>query len=71
MKHVDMLKEKYHALRCELSPFSHHLSVVSSSCNEVIQSNDGLTVKSNNGLVLLWFEVIRGVDAYVRSFGSW
>jgi hypothetical protein len=38
MKNVDMLQEKYH----------NSLAITSSSCNKVIQSNDGLAVQSSN-----------------------
>lgn len=55
MKHVNILNEKLCALRREPNHLSHHISfaVTSSSCIEVVQSNDGLAVQSNKVLSLV------------------
>ncbi|XP_059444592.1 protein FAR1-RELATED SEQUENCE 5-like isoform X2 [Corylus avellana] len=51
MKTVDMLKEKYRALRSVVPSQRYHNvshAVASASCNEAIQSNDGLHLYGNN-----------------------
>jgi len=53
MKNVDILKEKYRALRLEPSQLFHP----SSSGNELSESDDGLAVQSDKLLSLLRFKV--------------
>jgi hypothetical protein len=51
MKNVDMLKEKYRALKPVAPSQPSHcnsLAITSSSCNKVIQSSDDLAVQSSN-----------------------
>jgi len=53
MKNVDILKEKYRALRLEPSQLFHP----SSSGNELSESDDGLAMQRISSLVLLSFKV--------------
>jgi len=53
MKNIDMLKEKFRELNLAPSHSSHRISVVvvaSSSCNEVVKSNDDVALQNNQVL---------------------
>ncbi|XP_062155057.1 protein FAR1-RELATED SEQUENCE 4-like [Alnus glutinosa] len=52
MKNIDMLKEKFRELNLALSHSSHRISaaVASSSCNEVVKSNDDVALQNNQVL---------------------
>ncbi|XP_062162209.1 protein FAR1-RELATED SEQUENCE 4-like [Alnus glutinosa] len=52
MKNIDMLKEKFRELNLAPSHSSHRISaaVASSSCNEVVKSNDDVALQNNQVL---------------------